>query len=106
MYSLAWCIQRWPGVDNNHNNHNNYNHNYNSNDDDDDDDDADEPTSGLDASTSYDIVTTLQSIAKINVNVVTILHQPRYVCVYAHVYMYLYLHTIMYIYYFYFTIYC
>jgi len=38
----------------------------------------DEPTSGLDSSTSLELCHTLKKLTKMNVNVVTVIHQPRY----------------------------
>ncbi len=38
----------------------------------------DEPTSGLDATTTREIVGSLKKIARMGVNVVAVLHQPRY----------------------------
>ncbi|PRP79061.1 abc transporter aaa ATPase [Planoprotostelium fungivorum] len=38
----------------------------------------DEPTSGLDSSMSLELCHTLKSLTRMNVNVITVIHQPRY----------------------------
>jgi hypothetical protein len=39
---------------------------------------CDEPTSGLDSTAALKVVTTLKSISKLGVSVITVLHQPRF----------------------------
>lgn len=40
----------------------------------------DEPTSGLDAAVAYDVVAALKNSSQRGMNVLAVMHQPRFVC--------------------------